>query len=87
MAKKMRHDLPKIASCFELGGELIDVAPYGSGHRVFSLGLDCSPCWSVNNLGIGRVNCIHPENICMTQLTVETVQKQLTPHLNELAHG
>ncbi|MFC1729247.1 glycosyltransferase family 9 protein [candidate division KSB1 bacterium] len=62
-------------------------APYGSGHRVFSLGLDCSPCWSVNNLGIGRVNCIHPENICMTQLAVETVQKQLTPHLNELAHG
>ena len=28
----MKHDLPQIASHFELGGTFLDAEPYGSGH-------------------------------------------------------
>jgi heptosyltransferase-2 len=48
--------------------------PYGAKHIVVRTGIDCSPCWSINNLGVGTVRCIHPENYCMTQLSVEIVK-------------
>jgi len=48
-------------------------APYGESHVVIRRGLECSPCWSIHNLGVGNVNCIHEENICMRHITVDEV--------------
>ena len=50
-------------------------APYGKDDVVIRTGIDCSPCWSIHNLGVGNVNCIHPENRCLTELPVEHVKK------------
>ncbi|MFC1493604.1 glycosyltransferase family 9 protein [candidate division KSB1 bacterium] len=50
-------------------------APYGDKHKVIRLGMDCSPCWSIKNLGVGWVNCIHPENYCMLNIEMDTVAK------------
>ncbi len=52
-------------------------APYGNIHSVVRTGIDCSPCWSIHNLGVGNVNCIHEENLCLTQLPVEAVRKEI----------
>ncbi len=49
-------------------------APYGDKHRIVRLGMDCSPCWSINNLGIGWVNCIHPENFCILNIETDMVK-------------
>ncbi len=59
-------------------------APFGDNNKVIRLGLDCSPCWSIKNLGVGWVNCIHPENICMVQMTLEYVKEELTPFIKGL---
>ena len=48
-------------------------APYGDKHIVIRTGIDCSPCWSIHNLGIGVVRCVHPENICMKEISVDRV--------------
>jgi len=50
-------------------------APYGDNHRVIRLGMDCSPCWSIKNLGVGWVNCIHPENYCILNIETDAVKK------------
>ena len=57
-------------------------APYGPDHQVIRTGIECSPCWSINNLGVGMVKCIHPENICLTQLPVEMVKKVISSKLS-----
>lgn len=59
-------------------------APYGQNNLVIKTGIDCSPCWSINNLGVGSVNCIHPENLCLTQLSVETVKREIESKLKSL---
>lgn len=50
-------------------------APYGPRHRVVRLGLHCSPCWSIRNVGVGRIKCIYPTNQCLKELLVERVYK------------
>ncbi|KPK91077.1 hypothetical protein AMJ80_07695 [bacterium SM23_31] len=57
-------------------------APYGQEHRVIRTGTECSPCWSINNLGVGTVRCIHPENICLTELPVEMVKEVISSKLS-----
>ncbi len=47
-------------------------APYGQAHRVIRLGLPCSPCWSINNVGMGKIRCIFPVNRCLTELGADT---------------
>ncbi|MCH7781455.1 glycosyltransferase family 9 protein [candidate division KSB1 bacterium] len=59
-------------------------APYGAKHKVIRTGIECSPCWSINNLGAGSVNCIHPENLCMTQLSLEIVKNDVGSMLKKL---
>lgn len=59
-------------------------APYGAKHKVIRTGIECSPCWSINNLGVGSVNCIHPENLCMTQLSLEVVKNDVGSMLKKL---
>jgi len=53
-------------------------APYGDKHKVIRLGMNCSPCWSIKNLGVGNVNCIYNENLCMKNLSVDFVYKNIT---------
>jgi len=48
-------------------------SPYGKEHIVVRKELPCSPCWSIHNLGVGNVNCIHPTNLCLKDLSVEEV--------------
>ncbi len=48
-------------------------APYGDKHIVIRTGIYCSPCWSIHNLGIGVVRCVHPENMCMKGISVDRV--------------
>lgn len=50
-------------------------APYGLRHRVVQLGLHCSPCWSIRNVGVGQIKCIYPTNRCLKELSVERVYK------------
>lgn len=58
-------------------------APYGPDHQVIRTCIECSPCWSINNLGVGIVKCIHPENICLTQLPVEMVKKVISSKIKK----
>jgi heptosyltransferase-2 len=53
-------------------------APYGEKHKILRLGMECSPCWSIKNLGVGNVNCIYNDNLCLKNLTVELVLKNIT---------
>ena len=52
-------------------------SPYGEKHRVIRLGMNCSPCWSIKNLGVGWVKCIYKNNLCMKNLTVDYVYKSI----------
>jgi heptosyltransferase-2 len=61
-------------------------APYGKDNVVIRTGIDCSPCWSIQNLGVGNVNCIHPENRCLTELSVEHVKKEIELQLKAVEH-
>jgi len=62
-------------------------APFGDGHGIVRLGLDCSPCWSIHNLGVGMVRCVHPENICMTQMTIDSVMEKVSRIMKEADHA
>ncbi len=53
-------------------------APYGEKHTVIRKGLECSPCWNINNVGLGYVPCIYKSNICIQQITVEDVYSAIT---------
>ncbi len=48
-------------------------SPYGEKHIVIKKKLDCNPCWSIKNLGVGRIKCEY--NYCkpMEQIEVEEV--------------
>ena len=48
-------------------------APYGPEHKVIRLGLECSPCWSIRNVGVGRIKCIYSVNRCLKDLSVRHV--------------
>ena len=61
-------------------------APCGKDDVVIRTGIDCSPCWSIQNLGVGSVNCIHPENRCLTELPVEHVKKTVELQLKAVEH-
>lgn len=52
-------------------------APYGDKHTVVRTGIDCSPCWSIHNLGAGVVRCVHSDNICMKGITVDRVLQEV----------
>ena len=53
-------------------------APYGKKHKVVRLGIDCSPCWSIKNLGVGNVNCKYNDNLCLKNMSVEFVLQKIT---------
>lgn len=57
-------------------------SPVGEGHEVIRLGMECSPCWNINNVGVGKVNCVYSENRCMTELRLDSVKKVLEKYLN-----
>ncbi|MFC1558575.1 glycosyltransferase family 9 protein [candidate division KSB1 bacterium] len=48
-------------------------APHGVKHIVIRTGIECSPCWSIHNLGVGVVRCVHSKNLCMKEITVNRV--------------
>jgi heptosyltransferase-2 len=48
-------------------------SPYGGNHIVIRKILECSPCWSIRNLGVGNVNCKYFENVCMKKIEVDEV--------------
>lgn len=52
-------------------------APYGDKNLIISKDLDCRPCWSIRNVGVGEVKCVQKTNICLTELSFETVKDQL----------
>lgn len=52
-------------------------APFGDKHKVIRLGIHCSPCWSIKNLGVGWVKCIYKNNLCMKNLTVDYVYNSI----------
>ena len=59
-------------------------APYGPQHRVIRLGLECSPCWSIRNVGKGKIECIFQENRCLTELTVSDVYEKVSDMLTNI---
>jgi len=61
--------------------------PWGERHTVLSKGMACSPCWSIRNLGVGRVPCIYDKNKCMLELTGEHAADQILQHLAAVESG
>ncbi|MFC1513936.1 glycosyltransferase family 9 protein [candidate division KSB1 bacterium] len=56
-------------------------APYGKDHKVVRTNIHCSPCWSINNLGVGWIKCIQPDNICLKDLTPDLIKPELEKEL------
>ena len=48
-------------------------APYGNEHVIIRKKVECSPCWSIKNLGVGKVKCRYNQNICMEKIEVDEV--------------
>ena len=57
-------------------------APWGNRHQVIRRGLECSPCWSIRNLGVGMVKCIYNDNVCMQQIAAGDVAGQVLDWLH-----
>jgi len=62
-------------------------SPYGSRNRIIRLGLPCSPCWSITNVGIGHITCIYPINRCLSELTVQHVYDEINSMLSAIKNA
>ncbi len=58
-------------------------SPYGDKHLVITKDADCSPCWSINNLGVGRVRCEYSQCIVMEKIEIEEVFEAVCKYLDK----
>lgn len=62
-------------------------APYSPNAEVIRADLSCSPCWSIENVGVGHVPCLYDSNICMQAITVDEVYEKTLKLLHTLGYA
>jgi len=61
----------------------VRTAPYGEGHIVVRLGLECSPCFSVRSVG-KTIECPYPERKCLVELKPDHVMNRISSEADRL---
>jgi len=59
-------------------------APYSPDAAIIRAGLPCSPCWSMANVGVGKIPCVYDSNICMQAISVDQVYNRVAQRIRFL---